>query len=61
MPLKKTIKKFTIDDINTLNDRVFEDQIKQIYPTVITCNWENPMDIAGHFLEVDITVKITSL
>ena len=46
-----------IDDINTLNNRVFDDQIKQIYPTEITCNRENLTDISGHFLEVDITVK----
>ena len=46
-----------IDDINTLNNRVFEEQIKQIYPTEIKCNRENPTDISGHFLEVDITVK----
>ena len=46
-----------IDDINTLNNRVFDDQIKQIYPPEITCNRENLTDISGHFLEVDITVK----
>ena len=38
-------------------DRVFEDQIKEIYPSEITCNRENLTDVSGHFLEVDITIK----
>jgi hypothetical protein len=46
-----------IDDINTLNNGVFEDQIKEIYPQEITCNRENLTDVSGHFLEVDITIK----
>ena len=45
-----------IDDINILNNGVFEDQIRLIYPPEITCNRENLNDVSGHFLEIDITI-----
>ena len=45
-----------IDDINTVNNKVFEDQIKLIYPPEITCNRENTSDLAGHFLDIDIAI-----
>jgi hypothetical protein len=48
-----------IDDINTLNNQVFEDQIHLIYPQEIICNRENAnSDRCGHFLEIDINIKL---
>ena len=47
-----------IDDINTLNNQVFEDQIHLIYPQEIICNREIAnSDLCGHFLEIDIKNK----
>lgn len=46
-----------IDDINTLNNKVFEDQIPLIYPQEIVCNRENNSELRGHFLELDIDIK----
>jgi hypothetical protein len=48
-----------IDDINTLNNRVFEEQIQSIYPPEIVCNRENLTDTKGHFLEIDISITST--
>ena len=39
-----------IDDINTLNNKVFEDQISLIYPQEIICNRENNSELRGRLL-----------
>ena len=46
-----------IDDLNTLNNKVFEDQIPLIYPQDNVCNRENNSELRGHFLELDIDIK----
>ena len=48
-----------LDLSNTLNNRVFEEQIQSIYPNEIVCNRENLTNTKGHFLEIDNSITST--